>query len=254
LPTLSSVAGRFELVQRPAKSLSPMERPLARCPRLKLRGVLLFVDLLPDAQWCFDCARDARRRGTAAVPAHRRDLPYPALLPFVQSLLDRAAEVDLADLVDGLNLPMQWADEAVHVDDGSSGGGGGGGGREEEEGRLRRISWAPTPRDWKVPFAGRTAASKRAMWEHAVDGRQARMGYKYPADVWVTRFMTRRRWERILAGEAARSAADDASGANENEERGAEDTKDGVAAAIQARSFWDSVVDIGSKGARLSQF
>jgi hypothetical protein len=112
----SSVIGCFECVPRSRTSFSPSERPLERCPQLKLHGVLLFVDLLPDGLWYFDCMRNAHRDSTSAISATHRGLPYPALLPFVQSLLDRANEVDLVDLVDGLNLPIEWADEAVHID------------------------------------------------------------------------------------------------------------------------------------------
>ncbi len=155
-PSPCPVAACFERVPRASTSVSPSERPLEHCPRLKMRGVLLFVDLLPDGLWCFDCERDARRDSSSAVPAPRRGLPYPALLPFAQSLLDRANEVDLADLVDGLNLPMEWADEAVYVDN---------------DGRRRVIDWASALRDWQPPFFQRPSASKRAMWSFAISGR-----------------------------------------------------------------------------------
>jgi hypothetical protein len=143
-----SVVACFERDPRTSTSVSPSERLLEHCPRLKMRSVLLIVDLLPDGLWCFDCERNARRDSSSAVPAPRRDLPYPALLPFLQSLLDRANEVDLADLVDGLNLPMEWADKAGYVD---------------IDGRRRVIDWAPALHDWQPPFFQRPSTSKRAM-------------------------------------------------------------------------------------------
>jgi hypothetical protein len=43
------------------------------------------------------------------------------------------------------------------------------------------------------------------------------MGYKYPADQWVTRFMTRRRRQRILAESATEHRQGNSDGVGEND-------------------------------------
>lgn len=39
------------------------------------------------------------------------------------------------------------------------------------------------------------------IWNKAIEGRSQRMGYKYPEEQYVTRFMSRKKWEMILDGD-----------------------------------------------------
>lgn len=76
--------------------------------------------------------------------------------------------------MDGLNLPLSWADknklDFSHTASSDSNG---------------------SYQDY----------NKRAVWNKAIEGRRQRMGHKYPEEHYVTRFMSRKKWEMILDGE-----------------------------------------------------
>lgn len=76
--------------------------------------------------------------------------------------------------MDGLNIPLSWGGENgldfSEVNDGNK-------------------------------TSGSQHHDKRMVWREAIQGRKQRMGYKYPEEQYVTRFMSRKKWDMILDGQ-----------------------------------------------------
>ena len=105
-------------------------------------------------------------------------LPYPKLPVYVQSLMDTKTGVDLEDLIDGMDLSEEWGEQNLDLEgytdtkwlEGYFGA-------FREDGRDEMfISIDPTP------------VSRRQMWQEFVRNKQRRMGWKYPPEVYATRF------------------------------------------------------------------
>jgi hypothetical protein len=53
---------------------------------------------------------------TTNIERSQRDLPYPKLDVFAQSLLDTYNPVDLADLIDGMDLQDGWGEQNLDLE------------------------------------------------------------------------------------------------------------------------------------------
>ncbi|KAK2753160.1 hypothetical protein FQN54_007986 [Arachnomyces sp. PD_36] len=162
--------------------LYPPNSPIPTYPRLKRQGVNLFIVLLPTI-FTFISLPPFSLATPSTITYDDRiirqkdtNIPFPTLKNLIQSYIDTCNEVDLADIADGLNLPLSWADDEGGLDFSS-----------------KRVY-----RDGKRVLPDR---DKRVMWEEAIKGRGQRMGYKYPEEEYVTRFMSRRKWDMILDGQ-----------------------------------------------------
>lgn len=82
-------------------------------PRFRLNhdGPLFDFQLVPSCDWRFECIQ-ANFEYSA-----QKQLPYPKLHLFAQSLLERQDLNDLQDLVDGMNLTEEWGDENLRFGD-----------------------------------------------------------------------------------------------------------------------------------------
>ena len=81
------------------------DRPERKYPRFTLRSIRLFILLVPaeEVRFAID-DKDSIVRG-------KTGLLFPSLPAFVQSLLDSKNMLDLADLIDAMNLNEEWATE-----------------------------------------------------------------------------------------------------------------------------------------------
>ncbi|KAF6225244.1 hypothetical protein HO133_010441 [Letharia lupina] len=107
-------------------------------------------------------------------------IPVPKLVVFAQSLLDTNNGVDLEDLVNGMNLSMEWGEEYLELDGSTD------------------VAWA----NWKAEALEREGKSlhgwdgspekRREIWQSTVsaDGEKWGQGWKYNAAC-ETRFWRR---------------------------------------------------------------
>ena len=105
-------------------------------------------------------------------------LPYPKLHLMVQSAIDTRDDVALADAIDGMDLSEEGGFtnlNLTHQDD------------------TRWAKWA----NEKMERTNTTATldkiptnvfDRKAIWKRSVTGKQRRGGWKYPKEVYVTRF------------------------------------------------------------------
>jgi hypothetical protein len=80
-------------------------------PRFKFKGLRLFF-ILMSAQSCHMPCRPEH------IEYSQTGLPYPKLPIYVQSLLDTRNFVDLEDLIDGMNLTLDWGIENLDLEGG----------------------------------------------------------------------------------------------------------------------------------------
>ncbi|KAI2184890.1 hypothetical protein LOZ20_006865, partial [Ophidiomyces ophidiicola] len=88
-------------------ALSYSERIDFAYPRFKLAGLSLFFILMPSEACHLDVT-------PANIDFSAMGLPYPTLPVFAQSLLDGNPGVDLEDLIDGMDLTLDWGEQ--HLD------------------------------------------------------------------------------------------------------------------------------------------
>jgi hypothetical protein len=78
-------------------------------PRFKFEGLRLFFILMSAQAWHIPCRPEN-------IEYSSTGLPYPKLPIFAQSLLDTRNFVDLEDLVDGMNLTLNWGIENLDLE------------------------------------------------------------------------------------------------------------------------------------------
>lgn len=78
-------------------------------PRFKLVGLRCFFILMTSQACHLPCE-------PGNIEYSQTGLPYPKLPVFAQSLLDTWNLVDLDDLVDGMNLTLEWGEANLHLD------------------------------------------------------------------------------------------------------------------------------------------
>ena len=78
-------------------------------PRFKFVGLRLFLVILPSHACHVEIGPETVKLSTSG-------LPYPALPTYAQSLLDTNNEVDLDDLIDGMDLTLKWGEENLQLD------------------------------------------------------------------------------------------------------------------------------------------
>jgi hypothetical protein len=79
-------------------------------PCLRLKGYDFYVVLVPSSN-CFvdpSCANHVERS--------RHGVPYASLVQFARSLLVQQQWADIADLIDGMNLDVEWGLQNIDFD------------------------------------------------------------------------------------------------------------------------------------------
>jgi hypothetical protein len=100
-------------------------------PRFKCVGIALFFTLTTSQECHIPCS-------TQNVERSDTSLPYPKLHIYAQSLLDGKNLVDLEDLVDGMNLSMEWGEQNLQLDGNTD------------------VEWAR----WRIETLGKSGASR----------------------------------------------------------------------------------------------
>lgn len=105
-------------------------------------------------------------------------LPYPKLPIFVQSVMDARDIVNLADVIDGMDLSEKWGidnlDLTYTTDTSWANWANGRIKREDPEAIFSLVST--------------NAFNRKATWQKIVQTKQTRGGWKYPKDQYATRF------------------------------------------------------------------
>ena len=139
-------------------------------PRFKLKGFRFFFYLIPSDDQHLVCE-------PKNIELSGNNLPYPTLPILAQSFVDTLDRLSLADLIDGMDLSEEWGQENLDL----SG--------------TNDIAWA-TKKNAVLEAKSRAggsiserAVSRREIWNDSAKDRRTRGGpYKYPPDVYATRF------------------------------------------------------------------
>lgn len=142
-------------------------------PRFKVQNCTLFFTLMSAQALNIPCA-------TENIEFSSNAIPYPKLEVYAQSLLDTYNLVDLVDLIDGMDLSIEWGEKHLNLD-----------------GPID-ITWGRWAADFKfggkappdhVPNWCHDARSRRAIWTEKAspERKYSSRGFKaLPGD--VTRF------------------------------------------------------------------
>ncbi len=141
-------------------------------PRFKLIGVAVFFVLMSSEACHIPCTFEYLEHS-------KNQIPYPKLHVFAQSLLDTRNFVDLDDLIDGMDLTLEWGEANLLLD----------GNIDAEWGRWRALTLLEreaTADD--IPMWCSNPPSRRRIWEEKVSdqAKRDRQGWKHEA-----RFKTR---------------------------------------------------------------
>lgn len=141
-------------------------------PRFKFVGVRLFFVLMPSHAHHLDVKPDN-------IEFSGTGLPYPTLPVYAQSLLDADNGVDLDDLVDGMDLTLEWGEQYLDLN-----------GTIDGEYKWWRTKLALNcSDDQQRPAASFNPAKRRDVWMKAVaaESKKMRQTWKYEPDN-ATRF------------------------------------------------------------------
>ena len=78
-------------------------------PRFKFVGIGLFFIILPSNAYHLSCVPEN-------IEFDRYNIPYPKLHVLVQSLLESGDFGDLAEVVDGMNLSLEWGEANLDLE------------------------------------------------------------------------------------------------------------------------------------------
>jgi len=143
-------------------------------PRFKFVGLALFCVLTTSQECHVSCSPENFERSSTG-------LPYPKLTVYAQSLLDTNNRVDLDDLVDGMNLSIEWGEKNLNLE----------GSTDVEWGNWKwdTLRNAGTP-ELGMPFDITVPGSRREIWALTASTEQKikRQGWKlkdgYPTRFW----------------------------------------------------------------------
>lgn len=98
-----------------------------------------------------------------------KGLPFPRLDLLAQSLIEIMEYVDLADLVDGMNLTEEWGLDNLDLE-----------GLTDTEWAQRRFDFHDQSGDWLPVFLRKEGKSKRDIWHRVAspESKTKRLGHK----------------------------------------------------------------------------
>jgi hypothetical protein len=127
-------------------------------PRFKCVGLALFFVLTTSQECHLPCFPENFERSSTGIP-------YPKLSVYAQSLLDTYNLVDLDDLVDGMNLSIEWGDKNLNLE----------GSTDVEWGKWKwdTLQNAGTPES-RPPYQITIPNSRREIWIETASAEQKR--------------------------------------------------------------------------------
>jgi len=143
-------------------------------PLFKYKGLIQWIQLVPSQDCHFTCTPSNFEKSD-------KGLPYVRLDVFAQSLLDTNDWIDLVDLVDGMDLSLEWGIENLQLDG------------------TNDVSWAERKNETikaSVPLTDTSCLlemptgpfSRREYWEQIVGSKMDRIGSELPKEFYATRF------------------------------------------------------------------
>ncbi|KAL1984729.1 hypothetical protein VTN96DRAFT_8762 [Rasamsonia emersonii] len=140
-------------------------------PRFKAIGRTDFWLLLPASYCHIDCRPEN-------IEWSKGGFPYPKLPVYAESLIVTKNFVDLQDLIDGMNLSEEWVEENLNLE-----------GNTDTE-WLERYIQALREDGVKEMFifVDPTPVPRREIWQELVRNKQRHMGWKYPPEIYATRW------------------------------------------------------------------
>jgi hypothetical protein len=153
----------------PAEKLITLYDTFPRFRRLDVRG--LHFRILSSYAAHVPCDPSSCQRSKMGIP-------YPKLHHFVQGRLDTRDGVDLEDVIDGMDIPEEWAVDNLDLSFSCD---------------SRWAEWANERLKSKQPneifsLVSTHPMDRKAKWEKSVRSKQTRMGWKYSEERYATRF------------------------------------------------------------------
>ncbi|PYI00858.1 hypothetical protein BO78DRAFT_329029 [Aspergillus sclerotiicarbonarius CBS 121057] len=140
-------------------------------PRFKAVGWATFWTLVP-GRYCHLVVEPEN------IEFSKGDLPYPKLAVYVQSAIDSKNDGLLQELIDGMNLTEEWGGESLDLE-----------GHTDTQWLEDRIqAFLDDGEDPMYIWIDPTPVSRRTVWTKMVQGKQKRLGWKYPAERYATRY------------------------------------------------------------------
>lgn len=151
-------------------------------PRFQCTVVSIFFQLLPSKDCHFACE-------PSNIVKCQNGLPYPRLGVYIQSLIDTHDKVALCDIVDGTDVTETWGVESLDLD----------GTTDVDWAKWKNEAIRAQPDSWNILcLVETTAVDRRKIWEDTVRGKEKRLTFKHPKELFATRFRLRGREEPWL--------------------------------------------------------
>ncbi|PWY90417.1 hypothetical protein BO94DRAFT_24231 [Aspergillus sclerotioniger CBS 115572] len=140
-------------------------------PRFKAIGWATFWLLVPGEY----CHLDVKPEN---IEFSKGGLPYPKLAVYVQSAIDSRDDGLLQELIDGMDLTEEWGEEALDL-----------GGQTDTKWLEDRFqAFVGDGVDPMFIWIDTTPVSRRKIWTEMVRNKQKRLGWKYPPEIYATRY------------------------------------------------------------------
>ena len=142
-------------------------------PRFKFVGLRLFFILMSSQAHDIPCKAEN-------IEYSQTGLPYPKLPIYAQSLLDTRNFVDLEDLIDGMNITLEWGKDNLNLE----------GSINTDWGRWKAdLTHSGHATEDQIPNWCTRPDTRREAWESMVsdEAKKMRQGFKY-VPIYATRF------------------------------------------------------------------
>ncbi|KAI1455992.1 hypothetical protein F4805DRAFT_254108 [Annulohypoxylon moriforme] len=143
-------------------------------PQFALKGVNFFFFIIPAFEYFLRCEPSNFEKS-------KRDIPFPKLDCFAQSLLDTQRYLDLTNLIDGMDLSEEWGEEHLDLDKLGELEYA----KEKNEKIIASLAEYPNSRPSRLRD---TPMDLRQKWQTLVRTKQNRIGIEVPGHLYSTRF------------------------------------------------------------------
>ncbi|KAI0888618.1 uncharacterized protein GGS22DRAFT_61133 [Annulohypoxylon maeteangense] len=143
-------------------------------PQFRLKGVNFSFFIIPAFEYFIRCEPSNFEKS-------EREIPFPKLECFAQSLLDTQRYLDLTNLIDGMDLSEEWGEEHLNLDKPGEIEYA----KEKNEKIVASLSEYPNSRPSRLRD---TPMDLRQKWQTIVRTKQKRIGIEVPGHLYSTRF------------------------------------------------------------------
>ena len=112
----------------------------------------------------------------------QKGLPYPKLDVYIQSLIDTHDMVALCDIVDGTDVTEDWGEKNLDLS----------GMTDADWIKWKNDAIRAEEGSWNIfCLVETTVVSRSKTWEETIRGKEKRLGFKHPKELFATRFRLR---------------------------------------------------------------